>query len=204
MHTQVKRLPTPGKEYLCFQKDGKSAHSVKCTIFCVLNKVIDTIIEIDSFEKQCVILKGLLYSEQLKQHMVIIGVDQSLSNIALYKHICLENIKTLYKLTRKCDYQHQYKAITKAAMVYTTEGFNDNTPISSGPYIPVKQPSARRALRQFLEKLDTKPRSASCRLCTDKSKRKGIIAGGMLWKTVYQNDVSIPKSMNLLKMLFTN
>ena len=55
--------------------------------------MVDTIIYIDSFEQKFVILKGLLQSELPKQHMVVIGVDQSLSNRALYKHRCLENIR---------------------------------------------------------------------------------------------------------------
>ena len=58
-------------------------------------KLIDTIIDIDSFEYQCVILKVLLQSERLKQHMVIIGMDQYLSNSAFYESRCLENIKKL-------------------------------------------------------------------------------------------------------------
>ena len=55
----------------------------------VLTKEIDTIIDIDKFEKQCLIIKGLLKLELIKQHMVIIGVDQWLSNSDLYKHRCL-------------------------------------------------------------------------------------------------------------------
>ena len=37
--------------------------------------------------------KGLLNSEKFKQDIVIIGVDQLLSNNAFNEHICLENIK---------------------------------------------------------------------------------------------------------------
>ena len=37
--------------------------------------------------------------------MVIIGVDQSLSNSALYEHRCLENIQKIYKSDGKCDDQ---------------------------------------------------------------------------------------------------
>ena len=62
--------------------------------------------------------------------MVIIGADQSLSNIALYKHRCLENIKNLYKSAGKCDDQHQYNEILEAAMVSTPEAFTDNSPMS--------------------------------------------------------------------------
>ena len=37
---------------------------------------MNAIFEIDSFEQQCVIIKGLLQYEQLEKHMVAIGVDQ--------------------------------------------------------------------------------------------------------------------------------
>ena len=89
----VTKLPPKGKEYFCFQKYGKSAHSTQCSKSCVLTKLIYTIIYIDSFYHQCVVIKGLLHSEQLNQHMIIIGVDQSLSNSAFYEHKCLGNIK---------------------------------------------------------------------------------------------------------------
>ena len=42
------------------------------------------------------------------KHMVAIGLDQSLSNNALYEHRCLENIKKLYKSYEKCDNQQKY------------------------------------------------------------------------------------------------
>ena len=73
--------------------------------------MIDLILEIHSFEQECVTIKGFLHSERLKQHMVTIGVEKSLSNSAIYEHRCLENIKKLYKSDRKCDNQKQYKAI---------------------------------------------------------------------------------------------
>ena len=56
--------------------------------------------------------------------MVCIGVGQSLSNSALYEHICLEKVKKLYKSAGKCDDQHQSKSIIEAAMVSTPEGLN--------------------------------------------------------------------------------
>ena len=77
----------------------------------MLIKVIDTILYIDSFDQKCVIIKKLLQSELLKQHMVNIGAYQSLNTSDLYEHICLENIKVLYKSAEKCDHQQQYKAI---------------------------------------------------------------------------------------------
>ena len=62
----VKKLPPPRKEYFCFQKYGKSAHSSQCDKSRGLTKVIDTIINIDSFDQQSVILKGMLKSELMK------------------------------------------------------------------------------------------------------------------------------------------
>ena len=62
--------------------------------------------EIESFVQQRVIIKGLLNSKLLKR-MVDIGVDKSLSNIALCEHRFLEKIKTLYKTAGNCDYQQQ-------------------------------------------------------------------------------------------------
>ena len=57
----------------------------------------DLIIELGFFENKCVIVKGLLQSEQLKRHMVIIGVDQSSSNIVMYKHRCMEKLRSYTK-----------------------------------------------------------------------------------------------------------
>ena len=121
-----------------------------------MTKVIDLIIEIHSFEHQCVIMKGLLQPKQLKQYIVTIGVYQSSRNSAIYEHRCLENIKNLCKSSGKHDDQQQYKAILEAAMVSTTEIFTDNSPISSTQYGTLKKSSARKPLRQFLELLDVK------------------------------------------------
>ena len=41
-------------------------------------------------------------------------------------------------------------------------------------YVPVKKPNARKPLRQSIETLDTKPKTAVRRLCAAKSKRKAI------------------------------
>ena len=50
-----------------------------------------------------------------EKNMVPIGVDQSLSNSALYEHICLETSET--KTAGKCHDQHQYKSILEVEMV---------------------------------------------------------------------------------------
>ena len=93
--------------------------------------------------------------------MVNIVVDQSLSNSSLYEHRCLKNIKKLYKSARKCDDQHQYKAIIEAAMVSTTGRFTENSQMSPGPSATVKNPSARKSLHIFTEVFYVK-RKAFC------------------------------------------
>ena len=63
--------------------------------------------------------------------MKTIGIDQSLSNDALYEHKCLQKIKELYKYAGKCDYQQQFKDMVEASMVSTPKGYTNNSPISS-------------------------------------------------------------------------
>ena len=58
-----------------------------------MTKVIDSIISINKFEQQCVVLKGMLQSPRLKYHVHTIGIDRSLSNNAIYEHKFLGNIK---------------------------------------------------------------------------------------------------------------
>ena len=55
-------LPTVGKEYICFQKDGKTAQSARCIKSRITNKVIGSVISIDTFEQQYVVLKFMLQS----------------------------------------------------------------------------------------------------------------------------------------------
>ena len=50
-----------------------------------MNKAIDYILSIDTFKKQCVVLKGMLQSTRLEYHMKTIRIDQSLSNMSLKK-----------------------------------------------------------------------------------------------------------------------
>ena len=64
----------------------------------------------------------MLQSPQLKDHVQTIGIDQYLSNNAIYEHKCLENIKKLYKQAGKCGGHQQLKDIVEAAMVSTPEG----------------------------------------------------------------------------------
>ena len=65
-------------------------------------------------------------------------------------------------------------------MVSTPEGFSEKIPISSGPYVSIKQPKAIKSLRQFSTTLDVKPRTVVIRLFTAKLKRKSIRSGSQL------------------------
>ena len=77
----------------------------------------------------------------------------------------------------KCDDKQQYKEIIEAAMVSASERFTDKSIMSYGPYVPLKQPNARKSLCQFSETFDSKTNTDVCRVCDDKSKRKAIIPG---------------------------
>ena len=63
----------------------------------------------------------MLQSPILKYYVQTIGVDQYLSNNAIYEHKCLGNIKKLYKQAGKCNDQQQFKYILEASMVSTPE-----------------------------------------------------------------------------------
>ena len=100
--------------------------------------------------------------------MVSIGIYQLLNNSAMYEHRCLENINKLYKYSEKCDHQHQYKAILEETMVSTPEIFTENSPMSPGPYMTVKNPSARKSLRLFNEYFSFKKKTAVIWACASK------------------------------------
>ena len=125
--------------------DWETAHAVQCSKSRTLTKVIDLIFEIESFEQQSVIIKGLLQSDRLEQDMVTIGINPSLSNSELYVHRCLENIKKLYTYAIKCDDQQQYKAVIEAALVSTADIFSNNGPMSSGSSMHFRNPVARKS-----------------------------------------------------------
>ena len=103
-----------------------------------MTKVINYVLSIDTFEQQCSVLKVMLKSPRIKYHVQTIGIHLSLRKHSIYEHKCLENIKNLYKQAGKCDDQQQFKDILESAMVYTPEGFTDNSPISPRTSSPVK------------------------------------------------------------------
>ena len=86
-------LPPLGKEYFCFQVDNKSPHAAQCVKSRVLNKVIDSILYINTFEKQFVVIKCMLQSSRLEDHMKTIGIYQSSFSRSSFEHRCMNNIK---------------------------------------------------------------------------------------------------------------
>ena len=64
LHT-TKQLSSNSKEYLCFQINSKSTHADHCIRSRILNKAIDYILSIDTFEQQCVVIKCMLQSSRL-------------------------------------------------------------------------------------------------------------------------------------------
>ena len=68
-----------------------------------MTKLIDSVLSIDTFEQQCVVLKGMLQSPCIKYHVQNIGIDQYLSNNDLYEQKCLKKTKKLYKHAGKSD-----------------------------------------------------------------------------------------------------
>ena len=78
-------------------KEVKSDQAARCIKSRIITKVIDSVLSIETFEQQCVVLKSMLQFPRLKDHVHTIGIDPSLSNNTIYEHKCIENIKKLYK-----------------------------------------------------------------------------------------------------------
>ena len=116
--------------------------------------------------------------------MITIGIYQLLSNCEMYEHICLENTKKLYTYYGKCNDKLQFIEILEASMVSTTDRFTDNSTVSPGPTMILRKCSEIKSLRLFTEVLDFKKKTYVCRVGADKSKRKAIISGSMLWSSI--------------------
>ena len=129
-----------------FQIYGKTSQAAKCVKSRIMTKVIDYVLSIDTFEQKCVVLKCMLQSPCLKDHMKTIGIDQSLSNSAIFENMCLQNTNKLYKNSRKRDDQQQFKDIFEAAMFLTPEGLTANSTISPITPPTLKKKSARKSL----------------------------------------------------------
>ena len=61
---------------MCFQDYGETAQASKCVKYRIITKVVDYVLSIDTFEQKCVVLKGVLQSPRLKDHVKTIGIDQ--------------------------------------------------------------------------------------------------------------------------------
>ena len=78
------------------------------------------------------------------------------------------NINNIYKYTGKFYYRHQYKTILEVDIVSIPEVLTDNSPISAGLSVTVKTPCAIKSLRQFSGVLDSRQKTAVCRLSSAK------------------------------------
>ena len=126
-----------------FQINDKSAQAAKCVTSRTITKVIDCVISIDTFEQQCVVINGMSQSPRLKYHTKTIGIDQSLSNSALFEQKCIQSINKLYQHDDKCYYQQQFKDIIEAAMVSNHEVLTNKSPRFPTTPTQVKKTSAR-------------------------------------------------------------
>ena len=70
-----------------------------------MNKAIDSILYIHTFEQQCVVIKCMLQSSRLDYHMKTISIDQSLRTRSSFEHKGMKNIKNIYQHADKCDNQ---------------------------------------------------------------------------------------------------
>ena len=135
LHTTTK-LPSVGKEYLCFQINRRSSHVAQCVKLRILNKDIDYILSIDTFEQKCVVIKGMLHSPCLDDHTKTIGVDPSSFTRSPFEQKCLNSTKKIYQHAGKCDNQQNLKDIIDADMVLTPEEVtyeSTNVPTTSTP-----------------------------------------------------------------------
>ena len=85
-----------------------------------MNKAVYYILSFDTFEQQFIVLKGMLQSPRLEDHMKTIIIDQSLSNRTSVEHKHLNNIKKIYQNSGEFDEQQNLRDILDDAMVYTT------------------------------------------------------------------------------------
>ena len=133
--------------------------------------------------------------------MVTIGIDQLLSNFAMYKHRCLVNIKKLYTYAGKCEYQLQFKAILEESMVFTLEIFIDNRSMS--PETPMIVKSAVLENHSvYLPKFWMSKTIAVRRVGASKSEFKAIRAGIMFWSSITQSKLHTKINAEFKKYLY--
>ena len=165
-----KQLSPSGKEYLCSHINGRSSHSAQRVKSRIINKAIDYILSIDTFEQPCVVIKGMLQSLYLEDHMKTIVIDQSLFNMSSFEYKCLNNTRKIYQHAGKRDDQQKPNDILDADMVSTQEEVIDditNVPMASTPF---KKSSASKSLCIFTNILNFKKKTAKRRVGYAKSK----------------------------------
>ena len=143
---------------MCFQINSKYPHAAQCVKSRIPNNAIDYILSIDTFEQQCVVIKGILQSSRLEDYMKTIGIDHSLCNRSSFENKCMNNTKNIYQHAGKCDDQQIIKDIIDNAMASTPEGVIYNSPNMPMISKPVKKPSSGKPLCLFTKILDVKPK----------------------------------------------
>ena len=98
--TQIKKLPRIVNNIFCFHINGRSSHVAQCVKSRIMNNTIDPILYIDTFEQQCIVIKVILQSPRLEDHMNNIGIDLSLSNRFSFEHKFLSNKIKIYQQCR--------------------------------------------------------------------------------------------------------
>ena len=61
---------------MCFQFDVRSAQAEKFVKYSIIIKVIYFVLSVDKFEQKYVVLKVMLQSPSLKDHVKTIGIGQ--------------------------------------------------------------------------------------------------------------------------------
>ena len=102
LQTTTVLLPA-GKECFCFHIHNKSSHAAQYVKSRIMNKAINSILPIDTYEQQFDLIKGMLQSPRLEYHMKTIVIDQLLRNRPSVEHTFLNNIKKIYQHAGKCD-----------------------------------------------------------------------------------------------------
>ena len=80
-HPQVYYILTHLRYYLRLVKniyvlkEGKSDQAARCIRSRIMTKVIDSVLSIDKFEQKFVVLKGMLQSPRMKDHVHTIGIE---------------------------------------------------------------------------------------------------------------------------------
>ena len=105
---------------MCFHINSKSYHADQYVKSSKFNKVVYSILSIETFEQQCVVIKCMIQSSYIEDHMNTIGVDQSSFTSYSFEHICMNNIKKIYQHAGKCDDQNNLKDIIDATILSTT------------------------------------------------------------------------------------